>query len=240
MIGHSIGEYVAACLGGLWTLGDALRLVALRGRLMQSLPPGDMLSVQLPEAELARRIAPPIAIAAVNGPSLAVASGPPGAIGELAARHAGLGARIKLLGKLPRGQLRYLHRIADLALVPSIYEPFGFTAIETMASGVPVIVSAAGGLAEIVRDGESGRHVPVHPVAGGERAVAAEALAAAQLALLADPDSAQRLGQAGQRRVAELFQVARMIDGNLDCYRRLLGRRAEPRRVHADERTQLA
>lgn len=161
-------------------------------------------------------------------------------IQDLAARHSQIGARIKLLGKLPRGQLRYLHRIADLALVPSIYEPFGFTAIETMASGVPVIVSAAGGLAEIVRDGESGLHVPVRPIAGGERAVDADALATAQLALLADPDAARRFGQAGQRRVAELFQIARMIDGNLECYRRLLARRAEPRRIHTEERTQLA
>jgi glycosyltransferase involved in cell wall biosynthesis len=160
-------------------------------------------------------------------------------IGDLVARHASLGPRMKLLGKLPRGQLRYLHRIADLALVPSVYEPFGFTAIEAMASGVPVIVSAAGGLAEIVRDGESGIHVPVRPADSGERAVDAEALAAAQLALLADPPRAQRLARDGQRRVAELFQIARMIDGNLECYRRMLGRRVEPRRSHTEERSQL-
>jgi acyl transferase domain-containing protein len=83
MIGHSVGEYVAACLSGLWTLRDALGLVCARGRLMQSLPPGDMLSVNLPEAELARLVAPPLAIASVNGPSLTVASGPANAIAEL-------------------------------------------------------------------------------------------------------------------------------------------------------------
>ena len=145
-------------------------------------------------------------------------------IQDLTARYAALGPRIKLLGKLPRKQLRYLHRIADLALVPSVYEPFGFTAIETMASGVPVIVSQAGGLAEIVRDGESGVHVPVRSTTGGEREVDADALATAQLALLASPASARKIGQEGQRRVAEMFQISRMIEGNLDIYRRMLGR----------------
>jgi glycosyltransferase involved in cell wall biosynthesis len=143
-------------------------------------------------------------------------------IQDLTVRYAALGARVKLLGKLPRKQLRYLHRIADLALIPSVYEPFGFTAIEAMASGVPVIVSAAGGLAEIVQDGESGLHVPVRDAASGEREVDAEALAAAELALLADRPRARKLGQEGQRRVAEMFQISRMIEGNLDSYRRLL------------------
>jgi starch synthase len=133
---------------------------------------------------------------------------------------------IKLLGKLPREQLSMLHRIADVVLVPSVYEPFGYTAIEAMASGMTVIVSDVGGLAEIVEHERSGLRVPVVPGAGpGEtREVDVEALAAAQLRLLSDPALAQRLGRAGQQRVAETFSIERMIEGNMAVYRSAIAR----------------
>ncbi|HEX5715931.1 MAG TPA: beta-ketoacyl synthase N-terminal-like domain-containing protein, partial [Thermoanaerobaculia bacterium] len=78
MIGHSIGEYVAACLAGVLSLEDALALIAARGRLMQSLPEGAMLSVALPEAEL--RLGMELSLAAVNAPSSCVVSGPVSAV----------------------------------------------------------------------------------------------------------------------------------------------------------------
>lgn len=76
MIGHSLGEYVAACLAGVFSLEDALMLVAVRGRMMQALPAGAMLSVQLPEAEVAALLNGRLSIAAVNGSSLCTVSGP--------------------------------------------------------------------------------------------------------------------------------------------------------------------
>jgi acyl transferase domain-containing protein/thioesterase domain-containing protein len=75
MIGHSIGEFVAACLAGVFSLDDALLLVATRGRLMWDLPRGSMLSVQLPAAAIVGRLSPDLAIAAINSPSLCVVSG---------------------------------------------------------------------------------------------------------------------------------------------------------------------
>jgi len=84
MIGHSIGEYTAACLAGVFSLEDALKLVALRGRLMQQLPPGAMLSVTLPEKELTPLLQQQshlcLSLAAVNAPSFCVVSGPGDAV----------------------------------------------------------------------------------------------------------------------------------------------------------------
>ncbi|HVT26575.1 MAG TPA: aminotransferase class III-fold pyridoxal phosphate-dependent enzyme, partial [Lacipirellulaceae bacterium] len=82
MLGHSIGEFVAACLAGVFDLDDALAVIAARGRMMQQLPPGGMLSVRLSEAELRRRLPGSLSIAAVNSPSLCVAAGPSNALGE--------------------------------------------------------------------------------------------------------------------------------------------------------------
>ena len=80
MIGHSIGEYVAACLSGVFSLKDALLLVANRGRLMQQMPSGDMLAVPLPPQELQALLGEELSLAAVNGVSQCVASGPAEAI----------------------------------------------------------------------------------------------------------------------------------------------------------------
>ncbi|WHZ21724.1 MAG: polyketide synthase module [Nitrospira sp.] len=85
MIGHSIGEYVAACLAGVFSLEQAIRLVAERGRLMQTLPAGAMLAVNLDEADLASFLGS-CSVAAVNGSRLSVLSGPTEAIETAAAR----------------------------------------------------------------------------------------------------------------------------------------------------------
>jgi amino acid adenylation domain-containing protein len=78
MIGHSIGEYVAACLSGVLSLEHALKLVAVRGQLMQKMPPGTMLSVSLSEKEIVPLLEPfkQLALAAVNSTTLCVISGP--------------------------------------------------------------------------------------------------------------------------------------------------------------------
>jgi acyl transferase domain-containing protein len=83
MIGHSIGEYVAATIAGVFSLEDALVIVAMRGKLMQQLPGGAMLSVQLPEQEIQQLLEKEISLAASNAPSSCVVSGATEAIEKL-------------------------------------------------------------------------------------------------------------------------------------------------------------
>lgn len=75
VIGHSIGEYVAACLSGVMSLKDALMLVIWRGRIMQKLPAGSMLSVPLSEEEIRPLLHDRLSLAAMNGPALSVVAG---------------------------------------------------------------------------------------------------------------------------------------------------------------------
>ncbi len=85
MIGHSVGEYTAACLAGVFSLEDGLRLIAERGRLIQEQPHGAMLAVMRPVEEIASRLGDTLSVAAVNAPSLCVVSGTDEAIGALEA-----------------------------------------------------------------------------------------------------------------------------------------------------------
>jgi amino acid adenylation domain-containing protein len=98
LLGHSIGEYAAACLAGVFSLENALALVVERGRLMQGMAPGAMLAVPLREAEVATlldRHLPDhqgtLSLAAVNRPDLCVVSGAPEAVESLAAELAANG-----------------------------------------------------------------------------------------------------------------------------------------------------
>src|ERR1043165_1917149 len=83
MIGYSIGEYVAACLAGVFSLEDALLLVAKRAQMIQSLPGGAMLAVPLSEAEVQPLLSQQLTLSALNGPGISVVGGPTTAVVEL-------------------------------------------------------------------------------------------------------------------------------------------------------------
>ncbi|MBX2818880.1 MAG: type I polyketide synthase [Rhodothermaceae bacterium] len=85
MIGHSVGEFVAATLAGIFSLEDALHLVAKRGTLMQDLPSGSMMAVRMPAEELEAHLTDDVSIAAVNSAALCVVSGPDEAVEALQA-----------------------------------------------------------------------------------------------------------------------------------------------------------
>jgi amino acid adenylation domain-containing protein len=83
MIGHSLGEYVAATIAGVITEEEALNLVAVRGQLMQKMPRGSMLAVELSEEDLLLRLSAELCLAGINGPRQTVVSGPSSAVDAL-------------------------------------------------------------------------------------------------------------------------------------------------------------
>jgi phthiocerol/phenolphthiocerol synthesis type-I polyketide synthase E len=137
LIGHSLGEYVAACLSGVMRLEDALALVALRGRLFEQLPPGAMLSVPLSEDALLPLLDERLSLAAINGPSQCVASGPVDAIERLAAT---LAVRNVDSRRLP------IDVAAHSAMLAPILEPFaGFvTTLRLQAPTIPYVSNVTG------------------------------------------------------------------------------------------------
>ena len=95
VIGHSLGEYAAACIAGILTLEDALALVADRARMIQELPGGAMLAVSADPEKVRPFLSPDLAIATVNAPNLCVVAGPDASMSDLEKKLAdgGLTAR---------------------------------------------------------------------------------------------------------------------------------------------------
>ena len=91
LLGYSLGEYTAACLAGVFSLEDALRLVALRAQAIEKLPAGAMLAVPLAETAVVPLLDENLSISAVNGPELCVVGGPVEAVQALEARLASQG-----------------------------------------------------------------------------------------------------------------------------------------------------
>lgn len=83
LMGYSIGEYVAACLAGVISLEDSLRMLALRAQSIDRLAPGAMLAIAAPEAEIGPMLTPEISVAGINGNSLCVVAGTPEAVDAL-------------------------------------------------------------------------------------------------------------------------------------------------------------
>ena len=115
MIGHSVGEYVAACLAGVFSLEDALSLIAARGRMMQKMPGGSMLAVALSEQDVRTFLNSTLDLAAVNGTSMCVVSGPRE---EVARLEATLGAQGKST------QALHTSHAFHSRMMDSLLEPF--------------------------------------------------------------------------------------------------------------------
>ena len=140
---------------------------------------------------------------------------------ELAAqiRNQRLGDSTRMMGMIDDS--RALLWALDIFALPSLQEGLGVAALEAMACGLPVIASAAGGLAQAVADGVTGIQVPV----GNARA-----LANAIARLAAEPGLRAAMGAAGRMRVCENYGMEAMARGTLELYRACLHNRASSRR----------
>jgi acyl transferase domain-containing protein/acyl carrier protein len=118
MVGHSVGQYVAACLAGVFSLEDGLRLVAARGRLMQATGRGGMLAVAAAPAVVEPWLGDALDLAAINGPTQCVVAGPRSSIEAL---HEALQAR-QIVSRVLPGERAFHSRLMEPALVAFEHE----------------------------------------------------------------------------------------------------------------------
>ncbi|NER93847.1 MAG: SDR family NAD(P)-dependent oxidoreductase, partial [Symploca sp. SIO1B1] len=145
VMGHSVGEYVAATVAGVWSLADGLKLIAARGSLMQQLPAGgEMLSVIASEAKVKTLVAPyidKVAIAAINGSESTVISGESKIVREIATQLQAEGIKTK--------QLQVSHAFHSPLMEPMLAE---FEAIANQLTyyqpRIPVVSNVTGTIAD--------------------------------------------------------------------------------------------
>ena len=147
MLGHSVGEYVAACLAGVFSLEDGLRLVAERARVVQEQPGGVMLAVRLPEAELLPLLAhgADLSLAAVNSPALCVVAGPEPAV---RAFEAVLETR-----RVAARRLQTSHAFHS-AMLDAVIEPFA-ALVRTVPLSAPQIPFVSNVTGRLITDAEA-------------------------------------------------------------------------------------
>ena len=127
-------------------------------------------------------------------------------------RELGLQRHVRFTGFVRDAELKLLYGAADVAVAPSIYEPFGLVAVEAMACGTPVVVGDTGGLREIVADDAGLSVEPQDP----------EALAAALARILTDPELAARLVANGRQRASSRYDWSAVARRTVDIYRQTM------------------
>jgi N-acetyl-alpha-D-glucosaminyl L-malate synthase BshA len=147
----------------------------------------------------------------VDAVLLMVGEGPERSSAQALGRRLGLQDRIRFLGA--RQGIEEIAAMADVFLLPSELESFGLSALEAMASAVPVVGSDAGGLPEVVKHTESGFLLPVGDVEG---------MAARTLEILKDEERRREMGLAGRQRAESLFSAERVVSHYEAMYERVL------------------
>jgi glycosyltransferase involved in cell wall biosynthesis len=166
-----------------------------------------MALAQLPDAELL----------VVGGPAADQLKTDPEAQRLLAvAAEQGVDSRVRLLGRQPHAELPAIMRNCDLLLAVPWYEPFGITPLEAMATGLPVVATAVGGLRDTVLDGVTGRLVPPRRP---------DLLAGAVAELLADRPGRLAMSRSARERAVTSYGWDRVAEQTEACYRGVLATR---------------
>jgi len=117
--------------------------------------------------------------------------------------------RVSLIGYVPDELMAPYYRQAEIFVLPSLFEPFGMTATEAMACGVPVVASQFGGIQNVIASGQNGLLVdPADP----------QAFAAAILELLEQPEKATELGRAGYKTVKQHYSWEAIAAKHISFY----------------------
>ncbi|HUX55474.1 MAG TPA: TIGR04157 family glycosyltransferase [Bacteroidales bacterium] len=124
-------------------------------------------------------------------------------------------------GRIDQEHLFELYSIADIGVIPSLFEPFGYVAVEMMMHGLPVVVTGTTGLDEIVEDGVSGLKVQV-AVSDNRNEVDTGMMAQKILFMLQNPGERERLGSFGRKRYMENYTSTIMCQKMRNCYLKLL------------------
>ena len=145
MIGHSLGEYVAACVAGVFSLADGLRLVSERARLIEELPGGMMLAVAMGEEGVKPYLGSGVSLAAVNGPQMCVLSGAEAEMEEVERK---LEEREVAVRRLPTRHAFHSERMREIA------EPFRrlLRDVELKSPEIPYVSNVTG---KWIRDEEA-------------------------------------------------------------------------------------
>lgn len=165
------------------------------------------------DAIQALRLVPGAELVVVGGPAKRELKTDPQAraLRSVAVR-AGVGDRVRLVGRVPREEMPGWYRGADLITSASWYDSFGITAVEGMAAGVPVVATEVGGFPDTVVDGLTGRLVPPHQP---------NALGHAMRSVLADPIRRVEYAAAGLDRVRQVYSWDRVATRVLAEYEQL-------------------
>ncbi len=150
----------------------------------------------------------------VSARLILVGDGPDRPMAEERARNLGIADRVLFLGK--QESVAELLACADVFMLPSESESFGLSALEAMASEVPVVGTRCGGLEELVVDGATGRLLPVGAV---------DAMANAVIDILSQPEKQREMGRAGRAEAQEKYSIERILSLYEAYYEEVLAKR---------------